>query len=151
MIFEGVSDGRRRNMQANRSKNTKPEIEIRQMLHALGYRFRIHGKDLPGRPDVVFRARRRVVDIRGCFWHGHGCHPLGLLPKTRREYWDPKISGNRVRDDRNAAALKAQGWEALVLWECQVRSDRDGIKRDLVSFLGPARLPGTRPKTGSNS
>jgi DNA mismatch endonuclease (patch repair protein) len=90
-IFEGDSEGRRRNMRANKSKNTKPEMAVRRLLNMGGYRFRLHRRDLPGCPDLVFPARQCVVEVRGCFWHGHGCFPLGRLPKTRRESWDRKL------------------------------------------------------------
>lgn len=93
--FEGVSEGRRRNMQANRSKDTKPETTIRRLLHAEGYRFRIHRYDLPGRPDIVFPSRRVIIEVRGCFWHGHGCR-LGQLPGNRQDYWG---SGHRTGTD----------------------------------------------------
>lgn len=149
--FEGVTDGRRRNMRANRSKDTKPELVIRRMLHSMGYRFRIHAKNLPGRPDIAFTARRCAIQVHGCFWHGHGCHPLGLLPKTRRDYWEPKISGNRERDARNEAAITALGWEVMILWECRVRTDTEGIRRELVTFLGPVRAEVHNGKVGSSS
>ena len=146
-LFENVTEGRRRNMQANRSKNTRPELTVRSMLHAMGYRFRVHFKDLPGCPDIVFTARRLAVQVHGCFWHGHGCHPLGQLPKTRVEYWGPKISRNRARDANNEAALAALGWGSIVLWECSIRSDPGRVRRQLVGFLGPVRTGArqTRP------
>jgi len=149
--FEGVTGGRRRNMQANRSKNTQLEMAIRQTLHAMGYRFRVHAKELPGNPDIAFSARRKIVEVRGCFWHGHGCHPLGQLPKSRTDYWTPKISGNRERDVRNEAALRALGWEVLILWECQVRANPTGIRKELRKFLGPTRLSVQKGKLGSSS
>ncbi|MGO4571034.1 very short patch repair endonuclease [Microvirga sp. 2TAF3] len=139
--FADVPEGRRRNMQANKGKDTKPEVAVRRMLHALGYRFRLHRKDLPGRPDIVLSSRRKVIEVRGCFWHGHGCHPLGLMPKTRREYWEPKITGNKTRDARNVAALREQGWDVLELWECRIRAEPDLIREELIAFLGPARRP----------
>lgn len=144
--FDGVTEGRRRNMRANRSKNTKPELTIRQLLHSMGYRFRIHAKELPGCPDIAFTARRRAVQVHGCFWHGHGCHPLGLLPKSRIEYWGPKIAGTRARDARDEAALAALGWNVMVIWECKVRADLEGIRQQLAEFLGPARA-GSRRST----
>ena len=142
--FENVSAGRRRNMRANRGKNTGPELAIRRMLHSLGYRFRVHVSSLPGRPDIVFPAKRRIVEVRGCFWHGHGCHPLGQLPKSRVEYWTPKIAGNKERDGRNVAALRALGWEVLSIWECRLRAEPDRIMYDLLAFLGPPRTEGGR-------
>jgi DNA mismatch endonuclease Vsr len=111
--FEGVTDGRRRTMRAVRSINTKPEMAIRTMLHALGYRYRLHQRTLPGKPDIVFTARREIAEVRGCFWHGHGCFPLGQIPRTRNEYWAPKIAGNQQRDLRNMDGLRSDGWDML--------------------------------------
>lgn len=122
-------------MKANKNKNTGPELSVRKLLHAEGYRYRLHSKDLAGKPDIVFRTRKRVIEVYGCFWHGHGCHPLGQLPKSRTEYWTPKIAGNQERDKRNVRKLKAEGWEVLVLWECDVRRGR-GLKKRLIRFLG---------------
>ena len=113
--FDDVTDGRRRNMRANRSKNTGPELAVRRMLHAIGYRFRIHAAGLPGKPDIAFTARKKIIEVRGCFWHGRGCHPLGQLPKSRPQYWGPKISLTQKRDELNLAALHAMGWEVLVI------------------------------------
>lgn len=103
-----------------RSRDTTPELVVRSMLHRMGYRFRLHRKDLPGKPDVVLPRHRKVVLIHGCFWHGHGCK-LGPVPKSNQDYWFPKIAGNRARDARNALALAELGWEALELWECEIR------------------------------
>lgn len=125
-------------MQANRSKDTKPELEIRRLVHALGYRFRLHRRDLPGCPDIVFTGRKKVIEIRGCFWHGHGCAPLGLLPRTRPEYWLTKITGNRERDARNVMALRASGWDVLEVWECRIRKRDEDLKEELIKFLGPS-------------
>lgn len=135
--FENVSAGRRRNMQANRSKDTRPELALRKLLHQRGYRFRLHHKKLPGKPDIVFPSRQKAVEVRGCFWHGHGCHPLGQIPRTRPEYWQPKILGNRERDIRNMKALKSAGWEVLEVWECEVRADPLKVLGRLIRFLGP--------------
>lgn len=137
--FEGVTAGRRRNMQANRSKNTKPELAIRRLLHAQGYRFRLHAPNLPGHPDIVLPARKCVVEVRGCFWHGHGCSPLGQLPKTRPEYWGPKIAGNKKRDANNKKTLKNLGWSVLELWECEVRAKPERALNKLLKFLGPPK------------
>jgi DNA mismatch endonuclease (patch repair protein) len=111
---------RRLNMSRIRSKNTKPELLLRRGLHAIGFRFRLHRKDLPGRPDLVFPARRAVIFVHGCFWHGHDC-PLFRLPATRREFWQAKIDGNRSRDLRDRARLAAGGWRVLTIWECALR------------------------------
>src|SRR5271165_5724537 len=117
---------RRHNMSRVRGKDTKPELLLRRGLHALGFRFRLHRKDLPGRPDLVFPARRAAIFVHGCFWHGHDC-PMCRIPTTRTGFWQTKIHGNRDRDRRAVAALTAKGWRVLVVWECALR--------------GPARLP----------
>lgn len=132
-------DQRRRIMQSVGQKDTGPEIALRQKLHALGYRFRIHRRDLPGRPDLVFPSRRKAIFVHGCFWHGHGCDK-GRLPKSRLSYWMPKIEANRARDNRVAAELAAQRWEVLTVWSCQLK-DIDNVLEEAVNFLGPpARL-----------
>ncbi|MBN8967491.1 MAG: DNA mismatch endonuclease Vsr [Rhizobiales bacterium] len=102
-----------------RSKDTQFELRVRSALHKLGYRYRKHGKNLPGRPDLVFASRRKVIFLNGCFWHGHRCH-LFRMPKSRPEYWIPKIEGNRLRDRRNLRELKKAGWTPLTVWECEL-------------------------------
>lgn len=114
-------------------KNTKPEVMLRRALHALGYRFRLHRRDLPGTPDIVFPSRRKVVLVHGCFWHGHGCR-WGQLPKSRTEYWRPKIETNRERDNRTLTALAEAGWEPMVVWQCELR-DLNEVVRRVESFL----------------
>jgi len=111
---------RSRNMAAVRGKDTKPELLIRRGLHGLGYRYRLHAKDLPGKPDLVFPKYRAVIFIHGCFWHGHHC-PLFRLPATRTEFWRDKISGNVARDDRALKALHEAGWRTGTVWECAVK------------------------------
>lgn len=103
-----------------RGRDTKPELLIRSGLHRMGYRFRLHGAKLPGRPDLVFAGRRAVIDVRGCFWHGHDCH-LFRWPATRREFWRDKIAGNIARDGRNREALLNGGWRMAEVWECQLK------------------------------
>jgi DNA mismatch endonuclease, patch repair protein len=149
--FEGVTPARRRNMQANRSTDTKPEIFVRSLLHALGYRFRLHRSDLPGRPDIVFPGRKKIIEVRGCFWHGHGCVPLGQLPRTRTEYWGPKISKNKARDTANLSRLTGSGWEVLEVWECVVRRRDDVLEGILTEFLGPAGRLGQGLGTGDST
>jgi DNA mismatch endonuclease, patch repair protein len=118
-----------------RSKDTKPELVVRRLLHSLGYRYRLHRSDLPGKPDLVFPRRRSVVFVNGCFWHGHGCK-LSSSPKTRSDYWADKISGNRARDRRNIRRLRNDGWHVCVVWECDTRaSDLGGLARRLTRFL----------------
>lgn len=105
-----------------RSKNTKPEVTVRRMLHARGLRFRLHRRDLPGKPDIVLPRYRLVILVHGCFWHQHeGCR-LASKPKTRSEYWTPKLAGNVRRDLEAQAALHALGWRVEIIWECEVRS-----------------------------
>ena len=104
-----------------RGKNTKPELIIRSGLHHLGFRFRLHDKRLPGKPDLAFPKYRAVIQVQGCFWHGHDCH-LFKWPSTRPEFWKAKITGNRERDVRNLQALEEIGWRALMIWECALKS-----------------------------
>lgn len=111
---------RRLNMSRIRGKNTKIELLLRKALHARGLRYRLHRKDLPGRPDLIFPGRKVVVFIHGCFWHGHDC-PLFKMPATRREFWAGKIAGNRKRDRQAAASLQTTGWRVLIIWECAFR------------------------------
>lgn len=108
-----------------RSKNTQPEMTVRRTLWAAGLRYRLHDNSLPGRPDIVFRAQKLVVFVHGCFWHRHGdpnC-ALARLPKSRLEFWLPKLEGNRERDLRNVASLEKEGWRVFVVWECQLQID----------------------------
>lgn len=107
-------------MRSIRSTNTKPEITIRSALHRSGYRFRLHDKSLPGCPDVVLRKYSTVIQIRGCFWHGHSC-PGGHVPKSRVDYWGPKLLKNKARDRRNDNLLRKGGWSLLVVWECDCK------------------------------
>ena len=114
-----------------RSKNTGPEMLVRRLVHGLGYRYRIHAKDLPGRPDIVFRSRRKVIFVHGCFWHQHeGCRK-SQLPKSPeiREYWRAKLLGNARRDHRNVATLFELGWEVLVVWECETKKPGEVVRR----------------------
>lgn len=107
-------------MSGIRGRDTRPEMAVRRGLHALGYRYRLHGRDLPGRPDLVFRPRRAVIFVHGCFWHGHDCH-LFRLPGTRPGFWQAKIDANRERDGRARAQLLEEGWRVLEIWECALR------------------------------
>lgn len=120
-------------MQAVKQADTGPEVAVRRLLHGLGYRYRLHVKRLPGTPDIVFAARRKVVFVHGCFWHGHKCSK-GKLPKSRLEYWAPKIAANTTRDARTEAALEAMGWQAMAVWQCQL-TDLDTLTKSLTRFL----------------
>lgn len=146
--WQDVSDAVRRVMQANQSKNTAPERKVRSLAHRLGYRYRTHVRSLPGTPDLVFAARRKVVWVHGCFWHGHQGCPLGTVPRTRTDYWLPKLTRNRIRDAEHTEALQAMGWRSLVIWECELR-DAQAVEAKLCNFLGPPRLPERQP--GRNS
>lgn len=107
-------------MAAIRSKNTKPEIAVRRALHALGFRFRLHAAGLPGKPDIVLKKHEAIVQVKGCFWHGHRCLK-GRIPGSNRAYWSAKIQGNKQRDRRNERRLRAAGWRVATIWECTVR------------------------------
>ena len=102
------------------SKNTLPELLVRRQVHAMGYRYRLHRRDLPGTPDLVFPGRKKVVFVHGCFWHRHPNCALARLPKTRADFWLPKLAANAERDARNARALRRLGWGILTIWECQL-------------------------------
>jgi len=123
-------------MAAVRSKDTEPELLVRRALHAHGYRFRLHRRDLPGTPDLVFPSRKSVIFVNGCFWHGHDC-PAGTLPATRRDFWKDKISRNKTRDVENRRKLEASGWHVLVVWECDLRQPQP-LDR-IVSWLEAPR------------
>lgn len=125
-------------MQSVGQKDTGPEISLRRMLHGLGYRFRLHRKDLPGRPDLVFPSRRKVVFVHGCFWHGHTC-PKGRLPKTKIENWALKIETNTQRDARAIQRLAELGWKSQVVWECELKNP-EHVALKLARFLGPPRI-----------
>ncbi|WP_375312849.1 very short patch repair endonuclease [Bradyrhizobium sp. A5] len=108
-----------------RGRDTKPEMRVRRALHAAGLRYRLHAKGLPGRPDLIFPSRRAVVFVHGCFWHRHpdpDCK-LARLPKSRLDFWLPKLEGNRARDERVKAELKRLGWKVFEVWECQIKDD----------------------------
>ncbi len=124
-------------MAAVRSKNTAPEMTVRRLVHSMGYRYRLHRSDLPGKPDLVFPSRGKVIFVHGCFWHQHGCKD-SHMPKSNEAYWHPKFERNRVRDAAHLNALRASGWKYLVLWECELVEPRR-IRRRLSSFLGRPR------------
>ena len=127
-------ESRRRTMQAIRSKNTKPEMAVRRMLHAKGYRYRLHRKDLPGSPDLVFQARKKVIFVNGCFWHGHSCKDGSRTPKTNSDYWGSKRARNMERDAENLKKLAELGWQILIIWECELKDEN--LSDRLVLFLG---------------
>ena len=124
-------DVRSRMMAGIRGKNTKPELAVRSALHVRGFRFRIHGKDLPGKPDLVFPKHRAVIFVHGCFWHAHGCH-LFRWPKTRSEFWHQKINSNAERDQRHRLALTSSGWRVATIWECVLKG-RARLPIDMIA------------------
>lgn len=119
-------------MAAIRSKGTKVELQVRRQLHAAGFRFRLHRKDLPGKPDIVLPKYRTVIFVNGCFWHGHTCAD-GHLPKTNTAYWGPKIAGNLERDRRNNEALREMGWRVEVVYECEAAASAASLLSSLKS------------------
>ena len=127
------------NMAAIRSKNTKPEVIVRQLVYGLGYRYRLHCKDLPGKPDLVFRSRRKVIFVHGCFWHLHSAQNCmdARIPKSNRAYWGPKLQRNVARDREQLAALRHSGWRVLVIWDCETVKPAL-LARRVLKFLGPA-------------
>jgi len=125
---------RARVMAAVKGKDTKPEMIVRRLAHAMGYRFRLHRKDLPGKPDLVFPGRRKVIFVHGCFWHSHDCARGSRQPKQNAEYWRAKIGRNVERDAANLQALRALGWQILVIWECELK-DREALSEQLRAFL----------------
>ncbi|WP_448244830.1 very short patch repair endonuclease [Pseudoxanthomonas mexicana] len=118
-----------------RGKDTKIELEVRRGLHALGFRYRLGGAGLPGRPDVVLPRHRTVVFVHGCFWHGHSCH-LFRLPKTRPEFWEAKIDANRKRDAKQAALLESTEWHVEIVWECELRGLSTEGRTEVIMALG---------------
>ncbi len=124
------------NMAAIRSKNMKPELIVRKWLFARGYRYRLHGKGLAGKPDLVFASRKKVIFVHGCFWHQHDDPDCldGRRPKTRLDYWDKKLSGNLARDQRNLASLQQAGWQVMTVWECETKR-MDAVGPQLIEFL----------------
>lgn len=125
-------------MKKVKQQNTKPELAVRSLLHRLGFRFRLHRKDLPGSPDIVFPSRRVAMFVHGCFWHGHECR-RGRLPKTRLEFWGPKLAANKARDQRKSDELSALGWRVAVVWQCEL-DDSESLSDRLVQLLTSERV-----------
>lgn len=121
-------------MAAIRSKGTGPEMVVRRLLTAMGYRYRLHGRALPGRPDLVFASRRAVVFVHGCFWHRHACRFGRVTPRTRQAFWQAKFDDNVARDRRTRARLRREGWRIFVVWECQL-SNIEKVAEQLQRFL----------------
>lgn len=134
---------RSRNMAAIRGKNTKPEMFVRRMLHGFGFRYILHGKGLPGKPDLVFPSRRKVIFVHGCYWHMHDCKWGNVIEATRTEFWQSKRRGNVVRDIKNTTLLLEEGWEVSVVWECETK-DPESLALRLVMFLSSTQSDGPR-------
>lgn len=138
-MADAISKSRRsRNMAAIRSKDMKPELKVRSLVHRLGYRYRLHTKDLPGKPDLVFRPRKKVIFVHGCFWHQHAKQSCrdGRAPKSNLGYWAGKLARNIERDARHLAGLRKMGWRVLVVWECETSKLKPALERRLQKFLG---------------
>ena len=133
-------------MSGIRSKNTSPEVLVRKELYAQGFRFRLHCSDLPGKPDLVFRSRKKVIFVHGCFWHQHSQCIDGRLPKTNTSYWRPKLRRNVVRDAESEAKLRSLGWKIFTVWECELRN-LARVTKGLEKFLG---RPSAKPSRTGN-
>jgi len=121
-------------MRAVKGSDTAPEMTVRSIAHRMGYRFRLHRKDLPGKPDLIFPRLSKVVFVHGCFWHGHDCARGARVPKANAEYWRMKIARNKLRDAASIAALEARGWRAAVIWECELK-ELARVRKQLSKFL----------------
>jgi len=130
-----LTNERSERMSRVRGKDTKPEMVVRRLVHSLGYRYRLHDRSLPGNPDLVFGKRRKVIFVHGCYWHRHEGCPLCRLPKSRLDFWQPKLEGNKQRDEENQARLRELGWDFRITWECEL-TNRDELTHRLRSFLG---------------
>lgn len=115
-------------------KDTDPELKVRRMLRRLGYRYRLQGSKLPGKPDIVFPGRKKAIFVNGCFWHGHKGCPRSKLPETNRDFWEKKIARNVKRDRSSISALRKTGWDVLVVWECEMRNEKK-LERKLFNFM----------------
>jgi DNA mismatch endonuclease (patch repair protein) len=131
-----TKEQRSANMRQIKSSGTKPELAVRKIIHGLGYRYRLHANELPGKPDIVRRPQKQAIFVHGCFWHQH---PLvdcldGRSPKSNQSYWSPKLAGNVARDQRNVTALRRSGWRIMVVWDCELKKP-EKLRRRLVRFL----------------
>jgi DNA mismatch endonuclease (patch repair protein) len=121
-------------MRRVRSTDTAPELAVRQLLFSLGFRYRLHYSKLPGKPDIVFPRRKKVIFVNGCFWHGHNCKRGDRLPSTNVDYWQTKLASNKERDKNNYEKLNNQGFELMIVWECELK-DMEALKKKLIRFL----------------
>jgi DNA mismatch endonuclease (patch repair protein) len=134
-MVDVVSPGKRSRMMSNiKGKNTSPEMVVRRSLHALGFRYRLHDKTLPGKPDLVFPRLKAVIFVHGCFWHGHDCH-LFKWPRSNTEFWREKIEKNRIRDKSDQIAIAERGWRQLVVWECAFRGKYRWPTSEVMEFM----------------
>lgn len=131
-------------MRKVKSRDTGSELILRRLVWRLGYRYRLYAKDLPGKPDLVFRGRWKVIFVHGCFWHGHHCPRGSRTPSTRVEYWQAKLARNRVRDRENIQSLQAAGWDCMVVWECQLKDEKH-LTDIIHAFLGQTTGQGITP------
>jgi len=128
------ADKRSEIMRRITSKDTKPEFVVRRFVHSLGFGYRLHTKELPGKPDLVFSGRRKLIFVHGCFWHQHDGCKSSHIPKTRRDYWEPKLNRTVFRDSKNQEKLRELGWDILIIWECETR-DIQQIAGKIIAFL----------------
>ena len=134
-VLHEVSDQRSRNMSAIKSKNTKPEIAVRKVLHSMGYRFRLHSKNLPGSPDIVLPKYKTVIFVHGCFWHRHENCKYASTPKTRKEFWNKKFNDNILRDKKNLEILSSLGWKIIIIWECEIRNKKINLEQIIKNVI----------------
>ena len=129
-----TSEQRSRTMRAVKGKDTGTEMTVRRIVHRMGFRYRLHRKDLPGKPDLVFGPRRKVIFVHGCFWHGHTCKRGDRIPRENQRYWTKKIARNKERDQEHVSALNAKGWRVLVIWECETK-DTERLGKRVRAYL----------------
>lgn len=132
MVDNVSKEKRSRIMRAIRPKNTRPELLVRKLLTAMGYRYRLHRKDIPGCPDIAFIGQKKAIFVNGCFWHAHNNCPIAHVPDSN--FWREKLAANRARDKRNLASLGSIGWKSLTLWECELQNERR-VRSSLSKFL----------------
>lgn len=130
-----TKEQRHKNMSNIKGKNTKPEMLVRSQVYRMGYRYRLHQKDLPGKPDLVFASRRKVIFVHGCFWHIHDCRYGAVKPATNASFWETKRLSNVARDKKNIATLEKDGWKVLIIWECQIGSSSETMIKIITEFL----------------
>lgn len=121
-------------MRAVKNRDSAAELAVRRLIFGMGYRYRLHRNDLPGKPDIVLSSKRKIVFVHGCFWHGHSCARGARVPKQNRDYWTRKIGRNQERDQRAVVTLEELGWQTIVIWECEIR-DRDSLDTKVRQFL----------------